>query len=664
MCGITGFLETRSSGADPLAVVTSMTRQLAHRGPDDEGVWFDPSAGIALGQRRLSILDLSPLGHQPMFSLSGRFVLVFNGEIYNFAAIRAELASSGAAFRGGSDTEVMLAAFERWGVSASLSRFNGMFAFALWDRSTRRLTLARDRFGEKPLYFGWTPSAFLFASELKALHCYPDFDAAIDRDVLALYFRYNYIPGPYSIYKGIQKLPPGTWLEIDSRRPGSSLHPTPYWSAHQIVEAGQQRPFPTSEDELTDALDLQLRSTVQSRMVSDVPLGAFLSGGVDSSLVVSMMQECSARPVKTFTIAFEDPSYNEANHARAVAGHLRTDHTELRVTPSEALGVIPYLAGIYDEPFADASQIPTLLIASLAREHVTVALTGDGGDELFGGYTRYSWHDTLLRLLMRVPSGARGIASGVLDTVPRFVWESAFRVLGPLTPRGLRQRNPAENVQRLRAILRAADSDDVYRQLVSIWPDPSSIVKGSREPDAVVIHPGLSSTTRLMLLDTMSYLPDDILVKVDRASMSVALEARAPFLDHTLFEFAARLPLGMKMRSGQGKWILRRVLDRYVPRTMIERPKAGFAVPLDDWLRGRLRPWAEDLLPPSRLAADDLLNAAAVTEKWREHLTGRQNWMFPLWGALMFQSWLDNHRASHPLAAPIANAQAPLVTSH
>ena len=641
-----------------------MTRQLAHRGPDDEGVWFDAASAVALGQRRLSILDLSPLGHQPMFSPSGRYAVVFNGEIYNFAELRAELAAAGAVFRGGSDTEVMLAAFERWGVSASLSRFNGMFAFALWDRFTRRLTIARDRFGEKPLYFGWTRSAFLFASELKALRCYPGFEAEIDRDVLALYFRYNYIPGPYSIYRGIQKLPPGTSLEVDPGRPGAELRPVPYWSAHEIVEAGQRRPFPLAEDELAEALDLQLRSTVRSRMVSDVPVGAFLSGGVDSSLVVSMMQQSSARAVKTFTIAFEDPSYNEANHARAVADHLRTEHTELRVTPSEALGVIPQLAGIYDEPFADASQIPTLLIASLAREHVTVALTGDGGDELFGGYTRYSWHDTLLRLLMRIPSGARGLASGVLDTVPRVAWESAFRMLGPFTPRGLRQRNPAENVQRLRAILRAADPDDVYRQLVSIWPDPASIVNGSREPDSVVIHPGLSSTTRLMLWDTVSYLPDDILVKVDRASMSVALEARAPLLDHTLFEFAARLPLEMKMRSGQGKWILRRVLDRYVPRAIIERPKAGFAVPLDDWLRGRLRPWAEDLLAPSRLAADQLLNTAAVTEKWREHLTGRQNWMFPLWGALMFQSWLDTHRSAYPLAAPLPNAEAPVAIGH
>lgn len=646
MCGIAGFFETHSRSHDARSIIARMTRRLEHRGPDDEGLWLDAGAGIALGQRRLSILDLSPLGHQPMFSASGRFAIVFNGEIYNFPELRGQLEYQ-YPFRGGSDTEVMLAAFEQWGIEPALRRFNGMFAFALWDRRERTLTLARDRFGEKPLYYGRAGSSLLFASELKALRAHPEFEAEIDRDVLALYFRYNYIPGPHSIYRGIHKLPPGTFVQVTAGNALATPAPRTYWSAAEVIERGADG-FLATEEDTVDALEHRLASTVRSRMVSDVPLGAFLSGGVDSSLIVALMQRASSQPVRTFTIAFEDPGYNEANHALAVARHLGTDHTELPVTPTEALGVIPGLASIYDEPFADASQIPTLLIASLARRHVTVALSGDGGDELFGGYTRYSWHDHLWRALIRIPKPARQAVSGVLAAIPRPAWDAAWRAVHPVTPRAFRQRNPVESLEKLRAIFRAGDPNLIYRALVSIWPDPALVVPGTHDIGSVITAATGSAltdpTTRLMLLDTVSYLPDDILVKVDRASMSVALETRAPFLDHEVFEFAARLPMEMKVRAGRGKWILRRLLDRFVPREMIDRPKAGFAVPLDDWLRGRLRPWAEELLSARNLEAAGL-NAPAIRRKWAEHVSRKQSWMYPLWGVLMFQAWRQSHQA-------------------
>ena len=641
MCGIAGFLDLsgRLSKDATRSVVTRMTRQLAHRGPDDEGVWTDPATGMALGHRRLAILDLSPLGHQPMLSQTGRYVLALNGEVYNFAGLRAELQSDGSApdFRGGSDTEVLLACVERWGLEASLRRFNGMFALALWDRQERRLYLARDRLGEKPLYYGWAGTAFLFASELKAFRAHPQFPAEIDRGVLPLYFRHNYIPGPHSIYRGVCKLPPGGWLEMGTATPGAEPVVRTYWSAREIVQQGTEAPFRGTGQEAITELQTRLLRTVSSRMIADVPLGAFLSGGIDSSLIVALMQAASTRPVKTFTAAFEDPAYNEAHHARAVARHLRTDHTELPVTPSDAIALIPRLADVYDEPFADASQIPTMLICALARRFVTVALTGDGGDESFGGYARYFWHASLWRLLVRLPGPAKRALSLLLNHVPAGL------------PAWFRQRNPRENLHRLQTIVRNGHPETIYQELISIWPDPWKLVRDCPGARPASLDPpawtsGVDPILQLMLLDTTGYLPDDILVKLDRASMHVALEARAPLLDHEIFQFAAALPMSIKVGGRPGKRALRQVLYKYVPKRLVDRPKAGFAVPLDDWLRGRLRPWAEDLLHPARLAAEGFLDPATVERKWTEHLSGRCNWMYPLWGILMFQSWLSGQR--------------------
>lgn len=644
MCGVAGFLSRDRFPRDAEQVARAMACAVSHRGPDDAGVWIDNDAGIAMGHRRLAIVDLSAEGHQPMISASGRYVMVYNGEVYNFRELASELRGRGARFRGHSDTEVMLAAFEAWGLDAALQRFAGMFAFALWDRTTRRLSLVRDRIGEKPLYFGRAGNAMVFGSELKSLRAHPGFAAAIDRGAVALFMRYNYIPAPFSIYDGIRKVVPGTIVEFDAAT--TEPRERVYWSARQAAEDGVANPIVGSELEIVDEFERAMRRTIREEMVADVPLGAFLSGGIDSSGVVAIMQAESPRPVKTFTIGFREAEYDEASHARAVARHLGTEHTEFVVTPEEAMAVVPTLSSLYDEPFGDSSQIPTCLVARLARRHVTVSLSGDGGDELLGGYNRYFLGERIWKTVGSLPIAARRLMGHGLRAVPVALWNQLFGSAMALVPRARRLSVPGDKMHKLGAILGVDAPEAMYRDLVSHWREPSSVTIGGVEHVTLLSdHKRWARipdfTQRMMYLDLVTYLPDDIMVKVDRASMGVSLETRAPFLDHRLTELAWRVPQSLKVRESEGKWLLRQILHRYVPRALVERPKMGFGVPIDHWLRGPLKEWALELIEPARVRREGFLVVDAVQEKWNEHQSGQRNWQHLLWGILMFQAWLE-----------------------
>lgn len=663
MCGFTGFLEIphRSSLEQMRGILGRMTDTLVHRGPDDHGVWVDENIGVALGHRRLSILDLTAEGHQPMFSACGRFVLVYNGEIYNYVQIRQALDRESpeiaTVWRGHSDTEVLLAAFALWGVEETLKRSVGMFAFALWDRREQRLYLGRDRLGEKPLYYGWSGKTFLFGSELKALRAHPSWAGEIDRGALALFLRYCYIPAPYSIYKGICKLPPGTVITLNLQAPEPLSGPQPYWSMRDVAEAGVARPFQGSAASAAVELEQLLKDAIHGQMIADVPLGAFLSGGVDSSTVVALMQAQSSQPVRTFTIGFNEADYNEAKEAKAVARHLGTDHTELYLTPQETMAAIPALPKLYDEPFADSSQIPTYLLSQLTRRHVTVSLSGDGGDELFAGYTRYFWGRNLWNKIGWIPQSLRASLGQACTSLSPRTWEIIFEKLGPVLPAQIKQRHPADKLQKLAEVLSFESAEVLYHSLVSHWKDPGSLALGATEPSTPLTDRSQWAhlpdfTRRMMYLDTVSYLPDDILVKVDRASMGVSLESRVPLLDHRVVEFAWRLPLALKIRQDQGKWLLRQVLYKYVPRSLIERPKMGFGVPIDVWLRQPLRDWAENLLGESRLRQEGFFNPEPIRQKWAEHLSGKRNWQYYLWDVLMFQAWLEEGTGSVNANAP------------
>jgi asparagine synthase (glutamine-hydrolysing) len=628
-----------------------MAERLSHRGPDDGGAWADERAGLALAHRRLSILDLSPAGHQPMVSACGRYVLAYNGEIYNHLDLRSDLAGNEstslasptvsereAPWRGHSDTETLLAAVTRWGVERAIKRLNGMFAFALWDRIEQTLYLARDRMGEKPIYYGHTGGAFLFGSELKALREHPDWRGDIDRDALALYFRHNYIPAPRSIYRGIRKVPPAHFVVV--RRNGAEIdEPRCYWDLRAVAEAGVTGSKGAGSAEgLADELDALLRDSVGTRMAADVPLGAFLSGGYDSTMVVAQMQAQSSRAVRTFSIGFWEETHNEAQHAKAVAYHLGTDHTDLYVTPQQALAVIPELPVIWDEPFADSSQIPTYLVSQLASQHVTVSLSGDGGDELFYGYGRYEIARRVWRIMKTLPAGVRRGLSTALARAPA----GKLQRLSESLPVRWRIPNMADRLPKLAEILGADSGIMLYEQLMSHWKKPAELVLGTSETDGLSCPeaPSVDLEHCMMYLDALTYLPDDILTKVDRATMSVSLEAREPLLDHRLVEFAWRVPFSLKFREGQGKWLLRQVLYRYVPQDLMDRPKMGFAVPVEQWLRGPLREWGEDLLAEQRLREEGFIDPAPVRQKWQEHVAGKRRWHNQLWEVLMFQGWL------------------------
>jgi len=647
MCGIAGFFggEAVDSLSDE-ALVTAMANRIMHRGPDDSGVWCDSTSRIAFGHRRLSIVDLSAAGHQPMESNDRRYVIAFNGEIYNHLELRKQL--PGQVWRGHSDTETLLAGFEAWGVRGTLERCVGMFAFAVWDKNERCLRLARDRLGEKPLYYGWQGTGnrrtFLFGSEVKALRVHPAFKPEIDRGALSLLLRHAYVPAPYSIYEGIAKLEPGCMLTI------SLAHPTPhvetYWSAVGAARSGRAASFDGSPEEAVSELERLAKAAIAGQMMADVPLGAFLSGGVDSSTIVALMQAQSSRPVKTFTIGFQEQGFNEAEHAKAVAMHLGTEHTEMYVSAEQAMAVIPRLPTLYCEPFADSSQIPTYLVSQLARKHVTVSLSGDAGDELFAGYNRYQITSSLWRRLTYVPAPLRGVmARGITSFTPRS-WDRVAHLI----PGARNHATFGDKMHKGAGVLSSGSVDELYLGLVSQVRDPAAWVVHGKEPPTHLtgLRPelsGLNAIERMMALDAASYLPDDILVKVDRAAMGVSLESRVPFLDHRVVEFAWRLPLGYKLRDGQSKWALRQVLYQYVPRELIERPKMGFGIPLHDWLRGALRDWAEALLNEARIAREGYLNAAPIRQMWIEHLSGRRNWTSQLWTVLMFQAWLEGSAA-------------------
>lgn len=654
MCGIAGFWGRPGSNEELCALAGAMGDRVRHRGPDSAGTFADGACGIALAHQRLAIIDITPAGHQPMASRSGRWIVVFNGEIYNFRSVRDELdrGTARSTWRGESDTEVLVEALDRWGVEDTLRRCDGMFAFAAWDRERSRLILARDRIGEKPLYYGTLgDGTFAFGSELRALQRHPAWRGEIDPDAVALLLRYNCIPAPASVWRNVSKLRPGHWLEV---RDGAAGQPRSYWSVAEAMRAGAESRLDSANDSperWVDALDEVLGEVVGQAMISDVPLGAFLSGGIDSSLIVSLMQQRAGRAVKTFTIGFRNEAFDEAPHARAVAAALGTEHHEVYLDGADALAVVPELAGIYDEPFADPSQVPTVLLARIAREHVTVALSGDAGDELFAGYSRYLAGRALHDRAARLPSGLRRAVATGLAAVPVAAWDRTARLLGPAWPRLLRN-SPGDKIGRIARLLETHGREQFYEEFISHWPDPSVALPGASGAanGSVAAEAGAAALTDIEFMqahDTLAYLPSDILCKVDRAAMAVSLETRTPFVDRRLVEFAWRVPQELKVRDGTGKWLLRQLLARYVPQRIIDRPKQGFGIPLGEWLRGPLQQWAEALLSDDALAASGLFAPAPIRRLWLEHRSGRAEWHHYLWNVLMFQAWHERNAQHH-----------------
>ncbi len=641
MCGIVGFYSNTTLNEDRQIVIANMVDILSHRGPDHAGCWVSPSQQLALGHRRLAIIDLSPEGHQPMHSACGRYVMVYNGQVYNYLQLREDLIARHHSFSGHSDSEVILALISEYGLERALQRMTGMFAIALWDEREQILHLARDRVGEKPLYYGWVNNLFVFASELKAIRALPRFNNTISTHSLGSFMQFGYVGAPYSIYNDIFKLSPGTYLTIHENNYHSRPAPQTYWSMQDVIDYSAAHPLKLTDAEAIEELDTRLNHIIGTRVLADVPVGSFLSGGIDSSTITALMQANSSKPVKSFTIGFNEKSYNEAEYAKRVANHLQTDHTELYLDASDALAVIPQLPIIYDEPFADSSAIPTFLVSRLAKTQVSVCLSGDGGDELFGGYNRYLFTSRIWRGLSFLPYPLRIALQKLLQTVSPIYWDSILS--------WVRIPRIGDRLHNLANLMTMRSPDMLYNYLISQWGTPAAIVNNLQISSGyhaltnnTITFKQQSFTEKMMVADTLAYLPDDIMVKVDRAGMANSLETRASFLDHELIEFVWRLPLNMKIRNNQSKWLLRKVLEKYVPEPLLERPKMGFGIPLDLWLRGPLRDWAEDLLAKNRLEQHGMLNSNVIIEKWQEHLSGKCNRQYQLWSVLMFQAWIEN----------------------
>ncbi len=637
MCGLVGFFNYKHLNGDPRSTLATMTKRLEHRGPDDSGLWLSQDDEIALGHRRLSILDISALGHQPMHSTNGRYVLAYNGEIYNFQDLKKQLELNGYAFSSHSDTEVILSLITEHGLRKALSLMSGMFAFALWDKKEKKLHLVRDRMGEKPMYYGLVNGSFVFASELKAICAYPGFNNPLQQKSLGLFLQYGYVPTPYSIYETIFKLTPGTYLSISQNDLPQLPAPEVYWSAVQTAQDGLANPLSLNDDEAIHQTEMRLKAIVNERMISDVPIGAFLSGGIDSSLITALMQANSQVPIKTFTIGFNAEAYNEAQYAKKIAAYLKTDHTELYIDSAQACAVIPNLPLIYDEPFADSSAIPMFLVSQLARQQVVVCLSGDGGDELFGGYNRYLLGKAIWSKLAVLPYPLRLLMRKLLLSVSPSRWHQVLKLSQiPML---------ADKLVKFAECMAVKSPDKLYQHLVSQWHNVGAILNSSvfdgRQPGLLLSQlDEVDFVEKMMITDSMTYLPDDIMVKLDRACMAVGLESRAPFLDHHLIELIWKLPLHMKIRNRKSKWLLRQVLSRYIPESLFDRPKMGFGIPLDAWLRGPLRDWAESLLTQESIEQHGL-NAKPILTAWQEHLSGKRNWQYQLWTILMFQAWME-----------------------
>ena len=646
MCGINGFYSKSASTYNN--IIVKMNQAVSHRGPDANGSWVDKNSGIILGHQRLSIIDLSISGNQPMQSNSGRLVLVYNGEIYNHLEIREELKKSNSDIKwiGTSDTETLLEAIDFWGIEKTFNKIDGMFAFGLWDKKKRSLTLARDRIGEKPLYYGWQGKGenkvFLFGSELKGLKIHPEFNGEINRNAIALQMRHSHIPAPYSIYKDIYKLLPGHFLVLKEGDLYSSLLPNskPYWSLTESAINGNFNLSSLTEKEVQKELEEHLKLSVRKQMLSDVPVGAFLSGGIDSSTIVALMQSQSINPIKTFTIGSLEKDQSEAHHAKKIAKHLGTDHTELYISSTQAMEVIPKLPTIYDEPFSDSSQIPTYLVSKLAKQQVKVALSGDGGDELFCGYNRYILSEKFSNIFSTIPTPIRKILGSILKSISNQNWTR----MGKCIPKLKQYQNFEDKIYKAANVLEAKNMYDYYYMLRTNWKNPNEVVINCKEPGTLLTEfkpelRDLNNQQKMMVLDLITYLPDDILVKVDRAAMASSLETRAPFLDHKLIEYIWKIPHSLKFRKGSGKVILKNILNQYVPKNLTERPKMGFGIPIDVWLRGPLRDWGESLLDEKKMQQDNYFDTKLIRDKWNEHISGKRNWQNHLWDILMFQAW-------------------------